>query len=202
MSREIARELALARVCVERAAAGLASDRDDLDAVAREHPRGRGVRVAEHASHHAALEERDPSALGSLRSHSCYARHTHARRQQIEQIREAACGAKTHRAQKRSGAEPPRRERQHGKPAEDPAVWKEPLERRRPDEALDRRSRSRHDDLRPRTLDELAVFDARGARGLAGAAVQTFRDVVFEARRIRSESVLPYGLHEPDPAAR
>ena len=66
-SREIARELALSGVRVQSAATGLVGRRDHLDPIAGEDPRRRRVRLAEDASHDAALEHRDARPPRAMR---------------------------------------------------------------------------------------------------------------------------------------
>src|SRR5207245_7055810 len=80
-------------------------------------------------------------------------------------------------------------------------VRQEDVERQPANGALEERSGPDGDDLRACSLDELAEFDARRARRLAGAAIEAGVHVVVESRGVGAETTFPDVLHEPDPPA-
>src|SRR4051812_16096953 len=181
-------------------AAGLLRWHDDLDAVARENPCRRGVRVRERGAHHATREERDAATLRADRRIDRRERaRRHAARHEREQIGEPT---EPDQAERGSRAEPLRDHRRAREGSEHRRPRQEHAERERAKHAFPKAALARDDELRPSRLDELAVFDARRARGLAGAAVEALIDVLREPGAARVDPALPHGLHELDAAAR
>ena len=192
---------ALAGVGVERAAAGLRGRDEDLDPIARQDPRGRGVRRREGRAHDAAGEKRDAPA------HRAYGGDPPRERgrgrrgvgDQAEELSEPAKADVSHdpAASETLGEVPEPREGR-----EPPGVGDELVEDGPPQQSLGDAALTRRLDLGASALHELAEFDARGAGRLAGSAVQTFVHVLVESVAGDVDPPVPDVLHQADAAAR
>ena len=159
--RERAGPVALARMRVQRAAAGLRSGDVNLDAVPRQHPRGGAIGVSEDASHHASGEERHGAAACALGGHDrLHPLGGGSLRQELEHLGEPSAGVQTARAQERRHLCSFRGDGKRRERGEHATVREQPVECRGADRALDRRGPAHREDLRARRLHELPVLHA------------------------------------------